>query len=103
MVCERIAKQHYQANDPEMLRLKEVEGEIAALVDEKQPILARCIGAGDYGRGAASEQEWQPPAPADATAHQVRVLLAVQQIGAFGVGEDHLHVGDLLEFREDRS
>ncbi len=85
-----------------MLRLQKEERQVAALIDQEEPVLPAGVRARDDGAPAA-EREGKPPAAALLACEQVRTRLAGDQIGALGVGEDHLAFGDLLEFREHRA
>src|SRR5579863_5084800 len=85
-----------------MLRLQEEEREIAALVNQEQPILMRSVRPGDDWRRTPAKKRRKAPTPARRSAKKLRMRLPGEQIRPFGVREKHLRLGDLLEFGKYR-
>src|SRR5580692_10503296 len=98
MVGEGIAQQHHQPDNPEMLWLEEEERPIAPLIDQEETVLVRGILADNDGLPPSKWIGQTPAAAGLRQSHQFWMNFPSQQIGALGIGEQHLKLRDLLEF-----
>src|SRR5271165_869946 len=102
MIGKAITQKNDRADNPKMLGLQEPEQKTAALVDQKQPVLARGVVTRNDGAPKNEEKRKRRLRAALDVGHQFRMCLTRQQVHALGVGKNHLGVVDVLEACQSR-